>query len=270
MADPEHQRRHIREYVEIEAPDETITHLEKVKTEHVFGEKHDCWDVWTDKNRWWVITNLTNLYNQSEFESLDYALTLHIGVRVRLSADPKSHASSEEKDFFQPAWRQLEGAAVALDEAEEAVEFQAVGMMLRQCLLNLVREVGKPEMVTAGEEPPKAADFVGWADIIADTVAAGQRGKPLRAFMKKTSGATWQLVNWLTHAAHATSFDGAIALGAAENLVHTLGTALMRYERGSPERCPACTSYRVVSDYRKESDRYVKLCEACGWTEEGE
>jgi hypothetical protein len=32
----------------------------------------------TDEGRWWVITNLTNLYSQTHFPSLDYTLSFHI------------------------------------------------------------------------------------------------------------------------------------------------------------------------------------------------
>ena len=41
---------------------------EKVKQEVVLGEMYEIWDVITDKNRWWVITNLTNLYRVSGIE----------------------------------------------------------------------------------------------------------------------------------------------------------------------------------------------------------
>jgi hypothetical protein len=43
------------------------------------------------------------------------------------------------------------------------------------------------------------------------------------------------------------------------------GMALVRHERGQPERCPQCGSYRLVGDYRSELDAYVTLCEACEW-----
>lgn len=53
----------IARYVEIEAYPEEVKHVELVKSEVILGDKHDVWDVITDANRWWVITNLTNLYS---------------------------------------------------------------------------------------------------------------------------------------------------------------------------------------------------------------
>lgn len=51
----------IGQYVESQARDESIKHVERIKEEVILGEKYEIWDVTTDKDRWWVITNLTNL-----------------------------------------------------------------------------------------------------------------------------------------------------------------------------------------------------------------
>ena len=68
----EHEATRISEYVEWQcAKDkERVTYLEKVLTEHLFGTRYDCWNVRTDKERYWVITNPTNLYSQELFPSV--------------------------------------------------------------------------------------------------------------------------------------------------------------------------------------------------------
>src|ERR1700758_5463985 len=43
----------------------TVRHLEKMKTEVVFGRKYAVWDVHATDGRWWVVTNPTNLYSQA-------------------------------------------------------------------------------------------------------------------------------------------------------------------------------------------------------------
>jgi hypothetical protein len=51
-------------------------------------------------------------------------------------------------------------------------------------------------------------------------------------------------------------------------VVSTIATALVRHERGAPDRCPSCSSYRLASDYRPEvggDGAYVTLYVACGW-----
>lgn len=68
-----HAEQDIADYVEGQCRgEESVTHVERVKTEHVLGEAYEIWDVSTDKDRWWVITNHTNLYSQRTFPSLDY------------------------------------------------------------------------------------------------------------------------------------------------------------------------------------------------------
>jgi hypothetical protein len=54
----------IRKYMEWQANDEKVAHAERVATEVVMGRSLEVWDVRTDKGRWWVVTNPTNLYSQ--------------------------------------------------------------------------------------------------------------------------------------------------------------------------------------------------------------
>src|SRR5688572_1442627 len=73
-----HAEQDVAAYVEGQCRgEETVTHVEKVKTEHVLGDAYEIWDVSTDKDRWWVITNPTNLYSLKTFPSLDYTLSFH-------------------------------------------------------------------------------------------------------------------------------------------------------------------------------------------------
>src|SRR5260370_29294678 len=55
-------KRAVSDYVETQARGEKVRHAEKVKSEHLFGRDYDCWDVHTNKDRYWVITSPSNLY----------------------------------------------------------------------------------------------------------------------------------------------------------------------------------------------------------------
>jgi len=105
--DAEHEQRHVREYIECEAPDEKVVHLEKVASERVFDRKHDVWDVHTDRARWWVITAPTNLYSQNDFPSLDYILSFHVGLMARVAARTQkdARADSAERERLLTPWR---------------------------------------------------------------------------------------------------------------------------------------------------------------------
>src|SRR3546814_1175773 len=69
-----------------ELVEEFVQHAEKIKTERVMGTDYSVWDVHTNLNRWWVITNPTNLYSQVLMPSLDYTLSFHIGLMARVQA----------------------------------------------------------------------------------------------------------------------------------------------------------------------------------------
>src|SRR5436309_9454333 len=132
-----HREQDIAAYVESQAKDESVKYVERVKEEVVLGEKYEIWDVTTDKNRWWVITNLTNLYSQRHFPSLDYTLSFHVGLMMRLRSR-RDGAQAEEPSPFDEVFRRQQQATDRLDEAVEAEDYQAVGVYLRECLLALV------------------------------------------------------------------------------------------------------------------------------------
>ncbi|MGH8784779.1 MAG: hypothetical protein ACREYA_06755 [Cupriavidus necator] len=113
----------------------TVRHLEKMKTESVFGQKYVVWDVHASDGRWWVITGPTNLYSQTEFPSLDYLLSFHVGLMARIASRDTRKAGTANQNRFAAAWRRWEQAASAIDNASEAEAFQAVGMKCRECLL---------------------------------------------------------------------------------------------------------------------------------------
>ena len=101
QSEPEAQA--IKEYVERQAHGkEKVLHTEKVASERVFGREYDVWDVHTDKERWWVITNPTNLYSQALMPSLDYTLSFHIGLMARVAArrEPEGSEESRAPQFF--------------------------------------------------------------------------------------------------------------------------------------------------------------------------
>lgn len=51
--------------------------------------------MWTLKDRWWVISNPTDLFNQTDFVSMEVAFTYHMGLDILLA---QRNASPEEDD----------------------------------------------------------------------------------------------------------------------------------------------------------------------------
>ncbi len=259
-------KRMIADYVETQARGEKVLHAEKVKSEHVVGHDYDCWDVHTNKDRYWVITCPTNLYPQEYFPSLDYTLSFHIGVSARVVAMQRGAPNPSHKSRFTAVWRRWEQAAEAYDMAEEAEDFQAVGVRCRETLIQFVRALAKPEMVPKGKEPPKRADVVGWSELIVNTIAPGNRNDYIRGHLKAISKSAWGLANWLTHANGAIKADAEFVLDVTQNVIATFGSAVMRHESRSPEECPECGSYSIGIGFNPAlRPPYVSECEHCGW-----
>jgi hypothetical protein len=84
------------------------------------------------------------------------ALTFHIGLSMRVSylRDRKVPVKPESAFLLPGSWRRWEQAFEAYDSGDEAENFQAVGVRLRECLISFVGETSNDEMVREGQEPP--------------------------------------------------------------------------------------------------------------------
>jgi predicted RNA-binding Zn-ribbon protein involved in translation (DUF1610 family) len=258
-------KRSVSDYVETQARGEKVLHAERVKTEHILGRDYDCWDVHTDRDRYWVITSPTNLYSQHYFPSLDYTLSFHVGVSARIMVRSRGAPDDVQKARLTPPWRRWEQAAETLDESQEAEDFQSVGMRCRECLIQLVRSLAKPEMIPVGEDAPQRSNFISWSELIANSVAAGESAKAVRSHLKSTAKSAWDLAAWLTHANGATRLDAVIVLDATHTVLATFGSAVIRHESRVPDRCPNCGSYNLDVGFNPELRAYMHACEECGW-----
>ncbi|MFZ1973554.1 MAG: hypothetical protein WAU89_11955 [Candidatus Acidiferrales bacterium] len=254
-------------YVEREARGEIVQHAEKVKTEHLINRAIQCWDVYTDRNRYWVLTGPTNLYDQKIFPSLDYTLSFHIGLFVRVFESQKGAPSPAHRGRFLQVWRRWDEASKAFDRAEEAEDFQAVGMRCRECLIHLARSIFKPEMLASGQSTAKQSDFAGMSTAISNTMARGGSAEHTRAYLKAIAKTTWDLTQWLTHAQHVSRSEAGTVLDATQSVIIAFGQVAIRFESGRPDRCPKCGSYKIGHGYDPEptDQAYFLHCEKCGW-----
>jgi hypothetical protein len=263
-----HSENDIANYVEGQAPDESVLHVEKIKREVVLGDIYDIWDVTTDKDRWWVITNLTNLYSQRHFPSLDYTLSFHIGLMMRIRSR-QVRVDNDDPTPFDEVFRRQDQAERRHDTAVEAEEYQSVGMLLRECLISLIGGLRRRVSLPAGVEHPKEADFVAWSAVLMDALCRGGSNKQLRQHLKAVAEETWKLVNWLTHARNANKTASSIAIHTCNTVVGHFIQVLERDRTDSTERCPTCHSRDIRTHFDiaigPDGDYYLS-CGVCEWT----
>jgi hypothetical protein len=171
---------------------------------------------------------------------------------LRINSERTGTEDPRLADRLAAAFRLWEQAAKALDESSESEEVQAVGMRCRETLLTFIESVSDPAMVPTGTTVPQASNFEVWADIIAGHIAAGSRNERVRGYLKALADKTWKLVNWMTHTSNASRIEGTMAIDATHALLEAFGTALIRHERKTPERCGRCGSLRLHVMYMPE------------------
>jgi hypothetical protein len=268
----QHSEADIANYVHGQAPDETVQYVEKIKQDVILGETYQTWDVITDKDRWWVITNLTNLYSQRHFPSLDYTLSFHVGLMARLRSR-SSGADSNAPSPFDEVIRRMDQAEQKFGHAIEAEDYQSVGMLLREALISLVSALRRRSTIQDGTELPQDSNFLGWSDLLMNTLCGGASNKELRQHLKNIAKETWQLTNWLTHHRNASRTATSIAIHSCQTTVGHFIQILERSRTEKTERCPVCTSRNVRSHFDigilPDGDYYLS-CGACGWTDHSE
>jgi hypothetical protein len=266
-SDP-HSERDIATYVESQAKGETVRHVERIKQEIIIGDTYEMFDVVTDQNRWWVITNLTNLYSQSHFPSLDYTLSFHVGLMMRMRSRPVG-AHAEEATPFEEVFRRQEQAKHRFDAAVEAEDYQAVGMQLRECLLSLVAALRRHAQIADDVVRPQEANFMEWSGLLLEHMCGGRSNKPLRKHLRSLADETWQLVSWITHYREANRTAASIAIHSCDTVVGHFVQLLERQRTDWTEKCPICQSRRIRTHFDRfiEPDGdYYTTCGTCAWS----
>lgn len=249
---PEHEERRIRQYVEGQSrnredpgdQETKVTLVQKVASYRLLGTDYDVYDVHMPSERWWVITEPTNLYDQSAFPEYDTAFSFHVGLMMRLWERESEEIEEEKAEQIGAAWRRVQAAREALDSAREAEDYQSIGIKCREALIAFAREHSDAEWLALPETPPKAADFKGWATLHAQALATGR----MRRYLSEIADKTWDVAVSLQHDANATVWDAEMLIAATAHLLDVFSTAMVKINRKPPTRCPKCGSYKLGSD----------------------
>ena len=245
--------------------------IRKADMGNVLHVRHDVWDVHTDKDRWWAITEPMNLYAQDQFPNMDLALTFHVGLCLRIPRGQKQKLSDLPIEPFAEAYRHLGEASDAVAQAGEVADYQAIGVRCREALLAFA-DAGQTVLPWTSTEPaPKRADLKAWADHICSVALAGASHKDRRHLFKTLLDNAWQFANWLTHAKGTHWHDAEAAVAVTENAISLCTSAVIVHLRGVPYECPACGSHRLSPERGFEASMpdvewERPTCDKCGWT----
>lgn len=251
LSEPE--ERNIRNYVEAECqdldnpddPDTKVLLVQKVASYRLMGTDHDVYDVHMPKERWWVITEPTNLYDQESFPKYDVAFSFHVGLRLRLMERGRVEIEEDKAAEVGGAWRRYEAAVAAMDSAREAEDYQGVAIKCREALLAFGREhQGADWMSPSPDAKPKVNDFKGWTGLYAQALSSGR----MRRYLNEISDKTWNVAVSLQHDSNATVWDAEMLLDATAHVLSMYSTAIVKVKREPHRRCPKCGSYRLVVD----------------------
>ena len=104
----EEEIEHVTAYMLSQAQDLRVQFIQKVYSENLLSVRHDVWDVHTDVDRWWVITEPMNLYSQEQFPNMDLALTFHVGLCLRIPRGDRQKLSELPVEPFVECYRRLQ------------------------------------------------------------------------------------------------------------------------------------------------------------------
>jgi hypothetical protein len=264
---------HVTAYMQSQAPDLAVEFVQKVYSENVLHVRHDVWDVHTNVDRWWVITEPMNLYAQEQFPNMDLALTFHVGLCLRIPRSDRQKLSEIPAEPFAECLRGLQEASEALTHAQEVSDYQSIGVRCREAMLAFVNVAQAVMPWTETEEPPKKADLKAWADHICSVALVGDSHKNRRHLLKTSLESAWEFVNWLTHTKSSHWHDAEAAVAVTDNAIGVCISAVIRHVRGVPEQCPACGSQRLSPQrgYHQDSPEVEwerPTCDKCGWAGE--
>lgn len=270
-----HKDKKIKDYLKSQGINKVI-YLQPEQNFDNDGDKIIVWNVKTNKGAWWVVeSDITpmNLYTQEAFYfSADEAYSFHLGIVQRLDENYRKnfkHVIDEiplDIDRIKSIKRRLSVAAQELNNAIEAEDFQSIGLVCRECLL----EFGK-ELIKGNKEPIKGkeiknGDFKNIANAFVDYYIPGPSNADLRNYSKKVADIAWSYSSQIVHSATKSLPDTKISIllvSTAISLIENLFLKHLGFD--SDLFCDECKSrdYEILESEKEEELLFV--CKVCDY-----
>lgn len=264
----------IREYFNTFKDIEAILNIKCEKTFKDLGEIVNVWNVKTKSDSFWVIEGEfapMNLYPQSAYYfSADEAYSFHMGITQRMNKIHQKefkHVIDElplDIGLLKSINRKLVIASQKLSDVLEPEELQGIGLICRESLVDLSKELCKRNPEIIKEKGLKQADFKGVSNEFINIYIPGDKNADLRNYSRKIIDIAWSYNSSIVHSQNKTFPDVKIALLFTSSAVSLFENLFYKYLGFDNEpKCTECGSKQLEIIQVSESE----IIERCGFCE---
>ncbi|MDF2477575.1 MAG: hypothetical protein K0S24_3058 [Sphingobacterium sp.] len=240
------------------------------------GYNVTIWNVRTDKEgAWWVATGGNfpmHYYPQDKpyYMTTDEVFSFHLGLMMRLMYREETKPEhvvdfiSRKAEIAKDIRRKLELAAEKLNDAVEIEEIQAIGVICRETLLQLIENISESDILIKDVEDFKKADYKNRIEGIINLILPGARNKEFRKNIKNLAFGAWDLSNNITHSSTRTTAEAWVCHTLCTALITSIEHLLLNYfDILSGEQCKKCGSRNLLIAENDENDDLLIVCERC-------
>lgn len=257
-----------------------IGKIVNIKCEKTFDDLEEgvnVWNVKTESGSFWVVEGESapmNLYPQEAYYfSADEAYSFHMGITLRLRQrhrDNFKHIIDEiplDINLLKSISRKLLMASEKLSLTLEPEEYQGIGLICRESLVDLSKELCNRNPEIMKNKGLKHADFKGVAEEIISLYIPGENNAALRNYSKKIVDVAWGYSSNIVHSDNKTFPDVKIALLLTSSVVSLFENLFLKYLGFDNEfKCKKCGSKQF--EIKEISERkIIEKCEFCGYAE---
>lgn len=274
MSSPEIMKQ-VEEYVEWQCRGKAkVIHSKPEQSYNELGFNVTIWNVKTDnEGAWWVAQGdlPMNLYPQDKayYFSTDEVFSFHLGIMLRLmnddANDPEKFVEyiSHGAELSINLRRKLSLASEKLNEAVEIEEIQAIGVMCREILIELIGHIFETDTFE-GQEDLKKSDVKNRGELVIAKYLAGSENADLRKHFKNFLNSAWDYSNTITHSSSRTIQEASICLTMTTAVVSIFENLLNKYfDPLANIKCKKCGSKRLIVAENDETDDLLIICENC-------
>lgn len=274
MSSPE-VKKQVEDYVEWQCRGNAkVIHSKPEQSYNELGFNVTIWNVKTDnEGSWWVTQGdlPMNLYPQDKayYFSTDEVFSFHLGIMLRLmndeANDPEKFIEyiSHGAELSIHLRRKLYLASEKLNEAFEIEEIQAIGVICRETLIELISYIFESDSFE-WQDDFKKSDVKNRGELVINKYLAGSENADLRKHLKNLLNSAWDFSNTITHSSSRTIHEASICLTITTALVSVFENLLEKYfDPLAGLQCKQCGSKRLVIASNDETDDLLIICEKC-------